>query len=110
MITVNYHGGGCCGVRHIYNFTGTRTEAVEEGIKTAVSRLSSAGLYEIVLTGAQLRRRPAIAKIIQELGFRFVTRFKNPNSGNICYVFHWVKNHASKATAMPFKIIEKEVG
>lgn len=109
MITSSYHGGGCCGVRHIYNFTGTRTEAIEEEIKTAVSRVGSAGLYEIVLTGAQLRRRPAIAKIIQELGFRFVTRFKNPNSRNICYVFHWIKNPASEATAMPFKIIEKEV-
>lgn len=109
MITSNYHGGQCCGIRHVYDFIGTRTGDVEAQIKTAVSRLGSAGMYEIVLTGAQLRRRPAIAKIVQELGFRFVTRFKNPNSRNLCYVFHWVKNPASEATAMPFKTIEKEV-
>lgn len=106
------HGGGCCGMRHLYGFsdrTVTLDELTPERIKEHFGLDTRWGLCEVVLTNKQLSSWPGLGETIQRAGFKYVHKFKNPNSGNICNVFHWIKNPAKSARTarLPFKIIEE---
>jgi hypothetical protein len=87
------HGGGCCGISHISEFAYEEEDEVPDykGEEEDIARMLADGprthLFEIVLAGTQIKNRRAMLK---RLGFREVTRFRNSNSGNICYVFHHV--------------------
>lgn len=109
------HGGQCCGIRHLSNFThGTVSldELTPEKILEYFGFDTRWGLCEVVLTNRQLSGWPGLGEAIQKAGFQYVHKFNNPNSGNICNVFHWIKNPAKsgRLSRLPFKIIEKEVG
>ncbi len=103
------HGGGCCGIAHLWLFD-------EEGIETLDARIRQhdaiAGgnrLLEVVLSERQVAPQPPRERgglghlvlqevrdaggwptILRERGFRLVSRFRNSNSGQLCYVFHRV--------------------
>lgn len=86
------HGGGCCGMLHIYGFNRGQQERdlkkVQEQIKR-VKRNSECRLIEIVLTDPQIKNMPELSNGLKRLGFKLKTRFLNINSGNYCNVLHW---------------------
>jgi hypothetical protein len=108
------HGGGCCGINHIRNFSPapwnrggipTREElrAMMRQGNTAANR---GMLLEVVLTNKQCRQHPNLPVMLQEEGFKLVNRFLNPNSGNICNVFHYNKSPRSLTSRLPFPLVE----
>lgn len=95
------HGGGCCGMTHVYEFPDLKTDCTEKGnreaaidgflstvTQTDTRHYANTGshLYEVVLLDSQLRS--GWLYVLQKAGFRRVSRFLNSNSGNICNVFH----------------------
>lgn len=104
------HGGSCCGMRHLYGFRATDTE---DSLRTMVANCYPAnrgGIIEAVMTNAQCRSRATghIPEALQRIGFKLVSRFKNPNSGNICNVFHYNVHASRPFKRLPFKLIEAE--
>jgi hypothetical protein len=108
------HGGGCCGIRHLYGFSppqvtsrhhltaevggtglssnpvyGTLAEMVALAIKSQGTPTGRKGkLIEVVLNTSQMRvGGKALVKMLKENNFRLVSRFSN-SSGEICNVFH----------------------
>jgi len=104
------HGGRCCGINHIYGFGANETkERLKSLIDQSEFRRRSRGMVlEVVLTNPQCKKYPNHPKWLQELGFKLVTRFVNPNSGNICNVFHYNKYPKSLTSNLPFKIVEPD--
>lgn len=91
MPTVSHHGGGCCGIRHIRGFAyyGTSVDRDLEDVRRIIEQRqyhSPGHLLEIVLNSSQLGH--GRAKGLIDMGFRLVSRFKNP-TGVICCVFHY---------------------
>lgn len=86
------HGGGCCGMLHIYGFSRARQqqdlECVSKKLK-AVKHKEGCRLIEIVLTDPQIKNMPELTNGLKRLGFKLKTRFLNINSGNYCNVLHW---------------------
>ena len=101
------HGGHCCGINHIYDFIEGPTEARVREFDRLRGMCHSPILMEVVLTQSQTGRTaqgnlgrnyraritPATPfacwhDVLIDRGFRLVTRFKNPNSGNYCNVYH----------------------
>lgn len=90
MVSRTGHGGGCCGVRHLYAFRGDETQAT---LNRYTREAGQAGIMlEAVLTNGQMQRSPALRGRLIEAGFRPVTSFRNGNSGNTCNVFHYHPN------------------
>lgn len=108
MAYITAHGGHCCGIRHMYSFGYLDTkESIQKLIDTETAQHRTQGyLVEAVITNAQCRLLPNLAKNLQEVGFRLVSRFKNPNSSNICNVFHYNVAPRSLTTRLPFKLIK----
>lgn len=96
------HGGGCCGVSHIFDFPTLSVDKDEvEHLNDIISSLLKSlkdinrdentddplwsgefsHLFEIVLTDSQM---DIWAKTLKEKGFKYVTRWLNDNSGNYC--------------------------
>ena len=118
------HGGGCCGINHIRNFTaGGMGGGFNRGIPTREELRALIGdrggrwnnprgrsmLLEVVLTNRQCAAHPDLPVMLQEEGFKLVSRFSNPNSGNICNVFHYNKHPRSLTQRLPFPIVERLV-
>lgn len=111
------HGGGCCGINHIRGFGGggmggyhrvgvpTREE-LREMMRPGNMAANRGMLLEVVLTNNQCRQNPNVPIMLQEEGFKLVNRFLNPNSGNICNVFHYNKSPRSLTSRLPFPIVE----
>ncbi len=111
------HGGGCCGINHIRGFSGggmagyqplgipTREE-LRELMRPGNTAANRGMLLEVVLTNNQCRQYPGVPVMLQEEGFKLVNRFLNPNSGNICNVFHYNKSPRSLTSRLPFPIVE----
>lgn len=122
MATVQSHGGGCCGVRHLYGMDNTTVRDVERMI-AEVDRMQNVGgadsgrLIEVILSQRQVgmdgrhgdrwadcvRAEGGWPAVMQRLGFRLVSRFNNANSGYDCFVFHRVPHFKSiRAADLPF--------
>lgn len=100
----NSHGGGCCGVSHIYNFNNTPTNyagpdsylpthnPAHTGAKQFelclqnIRRSRSSGMIEIVLLDYQDRNWK---KIVTEAGFEKVGTFINSNTSHRLNVYHY---------------------
>ena len=112
MAYITRHGGNCCGVKHIYGFTGRETrEDIESLFRIARVRHSNTSciLVEAILTNAQCKNNNGyLPNLLQSIGFKLVARFKNPNSGNFCNVFHYLPTPAGPRSKVPFKIIQPE--
>lgn len=101
------HGGGCCGVNHIRDAGTLRSEEELDNLIRGTRQGATKGmLVEIVLTNRQCQRRPELPVMIQRKGFKLVSRFLNPNSGNICNVFHYNRRPRSLTARLPFPIVE----
>lgn len=114
MAELEEHGGGCCGIRHIYGMDNSTYDEVDELIAEVDNEEGQGNrLIEIILSsrqvgapGAGMRARnpeggwPAF---MQSRGFRLVSRFNNSNSGNDCYIFHRVPHFLStRPGVLPF--------
>lgn len=89
MAHLSYHGGGCCGRLHYYNFTGQETaESIRRDL-TAYSQSEGGNTrgksIEAVLTDSQFRYHPHLAQALKDNGFRIVDRFYN-STGGMCNV------------------------
>lgn len=94
MVATNAHGGRCCGIKHIYNLGMSPTQGNIKAIEDIVDWNGKGAsehcqLLEVVINGAQARR--GWKRELKRLGFRYVSKFKNRNSGHVVYVFHWHK-------------------
>lgn len=103
----------CCGIYHIMGHSGggftpagrhySTGYPTEEELDRMIYR--NGALNEITLTNRQCRENPDYIALIQRKGFRLVTVFKNPNSGNICNVFHYSSN-MNQRRRPPFKVVK----
>ena len=91
-----YHGGGCCGMRHIAGFTHSDMGDLHHQMMTIYndSRLTFTNraadtclLVEAVVTDSQQAVHHADLKAY---GFEEVNTFKNVNSNNVCRVYHYL--------------------
>jgi hypothetical protein len=64
-------------------------------------------LVEAVVTNRQLREMPNLGEALQKVGFKIVSRFRNPNSSNICNVFHYNAAPRSTTARLPFKLLKE---
>lgn len=107
MARVLSHGGSCCGMRHLAGFN---AQDNEETIRTALASawVPRGVLVEAVLTNAQCNQNHLrhIPEALQRIGFKLVSRFKNPNSGNICNVFHYNVHASRPFKRLPFRLLE----
>ena len=83
------HGGFCCGARHIYGFSTPFNQANADREWNRNFPNWSNFSCEAILTEAQLhsQRGQQWAQWLKEKGFKFVNRWRNSNSGNVCYRF-----------------------
>ena len=101
------HGGRCCGINNIVDAGSIRNEEeIDNLIRGSRQGATRGMLLEIVLTNRQCTRRPELPVMIQRKGFKLVSRFLNPNSGNICNVFHYNRRPRSLTARLPFPIVE----
>lgn len=108
MASIVSHGGSCCGMRHLRGFCGADTE---QSLRTQVENCYPAnrgGIIEAVLTNKQCNATSTrhIPEALQRIGFKLVSRFKNPNSGNICNVFHYNVHAPRPFNRLPFRLLE----
>lgn len=93
-LTLRGHGGKCCGIRHIHGFYG-RNAVIKEQLQRLMAEIKDYEtrtrglLVECVLTQAQ---RKTYGKMLEDAGFKIVTRFTNVNSGATLNVYHYVKH------------------
>lgn len=120
------HGGGCCGISHIYGFSGFRwsssnnprnSEDAERRVRFLISKYwADSGrrlddrknrLYEAVLRESQ---REEWEPVLLAVGFELVTDFLNTNSGNRCYVYHYAMGPSNKhgPYKSPYKVSKKK--
>lgn len=104
-LEAEHHGGGCCGVTHLYGFPDCSeqfkiTEAekkawLRDAINSCIDMFGDfeysgmdyyewRGCIEVVLSEHQLKDW---CKPLEEAGFKQVFSFLNHNSGNECHVF-----------------------
>lgn len=89
------HGGGCCGVDHLFNFPDL--EDIEEdfgrkptlkekiaAIEPHLDRARGGETLEVVLTRQQAK---VWERALQRCGFRRVMEFSNPNTNNILRMY-----------------------
>ena len=108
MAVLSYHGGRCCGINHMHSFNGTETvEDIKKLIASTRQRATRGMLIEAVLTNGQCNYYPSLLTNLQKVGFKLVSRFLNPNSGNICNVFHYNNKPRSLTSRLPFPIVEQ---
>lgn len=101
------HGGRCCGINNIVGAGSIRNEEEIDNLISGTRQYATKGmLIEIVLTNRQCTARPELPVMIQRKGFKLVSRFLNPNSGNICNVFHYNKSPRSLTSRLPFPIVQ----
>lgn len=111
---INAHGGGCCGVRHISGMDHGTEQELDELLAQVCPNDNPNRLTEIILSSRQIatlpdRRNPERGwpAILNERGFRLVSRFTNSNSDNECFIFHHVPEFLSLDPAdMPRRMRE----
>lgn len=96
-MAVRSHGGGCCGVTHIYVFP---TLPSTEWLKTQINNTQAADvkrprshLIEAVLTDQQMQMW---ARTLKEFGFVLGPRWFNSNSRNYCNVLTYQTRKPSR--------------
>lgn len=87
MIITSEHGGGCCGINHIHNIP-TFTEKNKKDLKNVTRglKIEHIGLIEIILT---TRKSYKWHDAVKDIGYKEVSRFRNPKTGNTCIVYHY---------------------
>lgn len=88
-VRLTYHGGGCCGVRHLSNMYAGNSADIRQRVAEVQSCIRTVGkgrLYEIILNHTQAKS--GMLKALLDIDFRLVTKFKN-STGSTCYVLHY---------------------
>ena len=117
MVTWSGHGGGCCGIIHLWDFGTTpdgylksagksgnlpkEGESIEDWIKRVIwqalqSQYGGSEEWEDednwnALVEVVLNGEQILwgwGKVLYAIGFSEVSKFLNSNSDNMCYVFH----------------------
>lgn len=100
-LDVTDHGGECCGIFHISDFSTSERVLVEDVVKLLTEfrvdqevlneeyNVKEGKLLEVVLTDSQIKDMPLVVKELKRYGFKCVSRFKN-NTGTFCNVLHYV--------------------
>jgi len=96
------HGGGCCGIKHVFNMDNSTEADLDRLLREACPPDNDNRLVEITLNSRQVaaredQRNPAEGwpTILARKGFRLVSRFRNSNTGNDVYIFHFVPQFLS---------------
>lgn len=109
MLLRSSHGGRCCGINHISGFgAATTKQDIVNALANTRQYERRGQLVEAVLTNRQLNSNPHLGQILDETGFKLVSRFQNPNSGNICNVFHYNKAPRSLTARLPRNVSRPE--
>lgn len=100
------HGGECCGMAHFIDvgpnvedgddadtYIDKDLKCIKKEILYLINSHKRKGLFEIVLTDKQIEAVVELEDMLADIGFKQVNRFFNPGSGNICNVYHWVRNY-----------------
>ena len=105
-MSVNEHGGYCCGISHVYDFPPAADETwLNREINDAISDIrgsweDSEGedfkgnfghLIEVALTDSQME---VWAPTLKKKGFKLAHRFRNSNSGNVVNVLTYATRRA----------------
>lgn len=108
------HGGGCCGIVHISDFSSPQNRQkmsvgwLQSEVQEALDFLNDDEnnpdnedrVVEAVLIDEQLDD-DGWAPILKEVGFQPVSRFYNSNSGNYCNVFHYHRSGLMPLSHVP---------
>lgn len=89
MITKS-HGGDCCGIVHIHDippYTPSNVRRLKVKTEEEIDE-NAHGLVEVVLT---TRKSNKWHEAIKKIGYREVSKFINPKTGNICIIYHYFK-------------------
>ena len=97
MVMYADHAGSCCGIKTAWSFDYATREEFETVYNNHFVRGNNNRLLEVVLSERQVNLRTQGERarmledwpaILAEKGFTLVNRFRNSNTGRICYVFH----------------------
>jgi hypothetical protein len=91
------HGGGCCGITHLWSFAVDPNTRWNQGHGTYLDRLDAKiaehnelrgghRILEVVLNDNQY---PNWHDRLVDRGFVMVTEFRNSNSGHVCRIYHY---------------------
>lgn len=82
------HGGGCCGMRHLRNFSPNLDANADEIVRALDEQVHFGRLAEVTLNSGQMQNYPNVMAKLAQLGFVLVGHFYNQNSGNRVGIFH----------------------
>lgn len=94
---IKYHGGNCCGMKHIHNIP-IYSESNEVRLKDKIEQIQSLRssydqknfiAIEMIFTDSKLKN--GWKEALERLGFKHTVRWKNPNSPNYCNQYVWTK-------------------
>lgn len=85
----NEHGGGCCGVEHLWGFPNYDEGSFSfkdkvEALQQQLNLENGGETLEVVLTRQQAK---IWERALQRCGFKRVMEFNNPNTGNILRMY-----------------------
>lgn len=89
MVELTYHGGDCCGLRHLHGFGREEERAPVQSILDALDDedyVWGRGI-EVVLTDGQCASYPNLLTTLANMGFVLTSRERNHNSGNNINIF-----------------------
>jgi len=99
------HGAACCGIKHIFNMDNSTEAELDRFLQEACPPDNNNRLVEIALSSRQIgapgqslqgnNPPDGWPSILQRKGFRLVSRFRNSNSGNEVFIFHFVPRFLS---------------
>lgn len=76
MVQTSYHGGSCCGMRHIWQFREANTEQYIQGLIREMNRGNLADerlQLEVILSDKQTRDNPALVDNLARLGYVYTS-------------------------------------
>ena len=80
VMYLSNHGGGCCGMRHIYGFA----DCTDADLGRSLKDLPQGRCAEVCLTTYQKR---TWHDRLKKRGFKYVYAFRNANSGNTVHIY-----------------------
>jgi hypothetical protein len=91
MATYSYHGGSCCGMRHIYEFH----EDQQTNINNLVRVTNEVGAndrlnLEVILSDLQTQTNPELLRSLARLGYTYTTAWTGQH-GTPVHLFHRAK-------------------
>ena len=99
-MSYNGHGGGCCGIHHLWGLDRMSLETFDNHVREHFAPPNNNRILEVIISDRQTRVDPADARfhrsiiaaggwpaVLASRGFRLAERWLNSNSRNMCYRF-----------------------